>query len=170
MTICSGFQVILRVQPQQFEKLHCWYYGRQGFVKYAIKMVSSGTVYIPVFVKSNRGVQAILRVLSQQSERLLCWYHVWEGYRKYSIEMASGGMIYIRRFMKIGSGLQAILRLCLNNLRGCNVGITDGWDLCITILDTGSGATKYIPSFIWIGSCVQKLLGRMTHTHTQTAM
>jgi hypothetical protein len=32
-------------------------------------------------------------------------------------------------FMKIGIGIQAILRFCLRNLRGCNVGITDGRDL-----------------------------------------
>jgi hypothetical protein len=28
--------------------------------------------------------------------------------------------------MKIGTGVQAILRFCLRNLRGFNVGITDG--------------------------------------------
>jgi hypothetical protein len=40
--------------------------------------------------------------------------------------MGSGGMINIPSFMKIGMGVQAILRFCLSNLRGCNVGITDG--------------------------------------------
>jgi hypothetical protein len=44
----------------------------------------------------------------------------------YAIDMASGGMIYIQSFMKIGTGVEAILRFCLRNLRGCNVGITDG--------------------------------------------
>jgi hypothetical protein len=34
-------------------------------------------------------------------------------------------------FTKIGTGVQAILRCCLRNLRGCNVGITDGRDLWI---------------------------------------
>jgi hypothetical protein len=43
----------------------------------------------------------------------------------YTIGMASDGMIY----MKIGTGIQAIIRFCLSNLRGCNDGITDGWDL-----------------------------------------
>jgi hypothetical protein len=37
-------------------------------------------------------------------------------------EIASGGM-------KTGRGLQAILRFRLRNLRGCNVGITEGSDL-----------------------------------------
>jgi hypothetical protein len=48
---------------------------------------------------------------------------------KYSVEMASHGMISIPSFMKIGAGIQAVLRFCLRNLRGCNVGITDGRDL-----------------------------------------
>jgi hypothetical protein len=48
----------------------------------------------------------------------------------YAIEMAACGMIYLPSFMKIGTGVQAILRLlCLRNLRGCNVGITDRRDL-----------------------------------------
>jgi hypothetical protein len=44
----------------------------------------------------------------------------------YTIEMASGGMIYIPSFMKIATGVKAILRFQFGNLRGCNVGITDG--------------------------------------------
>jgi hypothetical protein len=40
--------------------------------------------------------------------------------------MASCGMIYETSFMKIDAGVQAIIRFCFRNLRGCNVGITDG--------------------------------------------
>jgi uncharacterized protein YraI len=47
----------------------------------------------------------------------------------YAVEMGSGGMIYFPSFTKTGTGVQAILRFCLRNLRGCNVGITDGRDL-----------------------------------------
>jgi hypothetical protein len=47
----------------------------------------------------------------------------------YAIEMASYSMTYLPSFIKIGSGIQAILRVCLRNLKGCNVGITDGRDL-----------------------------------------
>jgi hypothetical protein len=36
--------------------------------------------------------------------------------------------------MKIGRGVQAILRFFFRNLRGCNVGITDGRDILITPL------------------------------------
>jgi hypothetical protein len=51
---------------------------------------------------------------------LIKWiYEVW----------ASFGMIYISSFMKIGTGIQAILMFCFRNLRGCDVGITDGEDL-----------------------------------------
>jgi hypothetical protein len=39
--------------------------------------------------------------------------------------------IYIASFMNIGTVIQAILRLCLRNLRGSNVGITDGRDLLV---------------------------------------
>jgi uncharacterized protein YraI len=47
----------------------------------------------------------------------------------YATEMDSCGMMYIPRFMKIGTGSQAIIRFCFSNMRGCNVGITDGRDL-----------------------------------------
>jgi uncharacterized protein YraI len=43
----------------------------------------------------------------------------------YAVEMALSGMIYLPSFLKIDTGVQAILRLCLRNLKGCNVGITD---------------------------------------------
>jgi hypothetical protein len=42
--------------------------------------------------------------------------------------MSSDDMIYIPGVM-IGTGVQVILRVCFNNMRGCNVGITDGKDL-----------------------------------------
>jgi hypothetical protein len=51
---------------------------------------------------------------------------------KYAVEIASCGMIYLMSFIKIGTGVQAILRFGLRNLRGCNVGITDGRDFLIT--------------------------------------
>jgi hypothetical protein len=52
-----------------------------------------------------------------------------KGFKKGAIEMVSRGIIYIPSFVKIGIGAQAILSLGLRNLRGCNVGITDGRDL-----------------------------------------
>jgi hypothetical protein len=47
----------------------------------------------------------------------------------YAIEMASCGIIRIPGFMMFGTVVPAILRLYLRNLRGVNVGITDGRDL-----------------------------------------
>jgi hypothetical protein len=47
------------------------------------------------------------------------------------LEMASSGMMYIPSFKTIGSDIQVLLRFCLNCVRGCNVGITDGKDLLI---------------------------------------
>jgi hypothetical protein len=38
-------------------------------------------------------------------------------------------MMYIPSFMKIGNGAEGILGVCLCNLNGFNVGITDGRDL-----------------------------------------
>jgi hypothetical protein len=43
-------------------------------------------------------------------------------------------ILYVPSFMKIGTGVQAILWFCLRNLRGYNVGITDGRDCLITPL------------------------------------
>jgi hypothetical protein len=52
---------------------------------------------------------------------------------KCTVEMGSGD-IYIPSFMKICTGVEGILRLCLSNLKGCNVFITDGRDLRNTLL------------------------------------
>jgi hypothetical protein len=49
MTIGSGIQVIWLL-PQQFQRLECWYYSREEFMKYAIEMASSGMIYIPSFM------------------------------------------------------------------------------------------------------------------------
>jgi hypothetical protein len=49
----------------------------------------------------------------------------------YAVEMASCGKICLPSFMKIATGVQAILRFRLRNLKGCNVGITDGRDFLI---------------------------------------
>jgi hypothetical protein len=48
---------------------------------------------------------------------------------KYAVEIASCGMIYLMIFIKIGTGIEKIIRFFFRNLRGCNIGITDGKDL-----------------------------------------
>jgi hypothetical protein len=56
---------------------------------------------------------------------------------KCTVEMASCGMIYIPSFMKIGTGVETIFKFGLRNLRNSDVGMTDGRDLCITLLRWG---------------------------------
>jgi hypothetical protein len=40
VTIGPGIRVILRLLPQLFERLQCWYYWWEEFVKYAVQMAS----------------------------------------------------------------------------------------------------------------------------------
>jgi hypothetical protein len=70
--------------------------------------------------------------------------------------MASCGMIYTADLMNIGTGVQAILRFGLRNLRSCNIGTAD---LLILLVEMGSSAVMYVPSFIKICSGIKKLLG-----------
>jgi hypothetical protein len=62
-------------------------------------------------------------------------YYGSKGFGEYATEMASCGWIYIYiyiytpSFMQIGTGIVGILRFCCSNLKGSNVGITDGRDL-----------------------------------------
>jgi hypothetical protein len=66
-------------------------------------------------------------------------------------------MTYVPNFMKTGTGFQALSRVCPRNLRGCNVGITDGRDLCCTPL-RWLHVAWCIPSFMKIGTGVQEIL------------
>jgi hypothetical protein len=47
----------------------------------------------------------------------------------YVVEMTSCITIFLSSFVKTGPGVHAILKFCLTNLRGHNVGITEGKDL-----------------------------------------
>jgi hypothetical protein len=49
----------------------------------------------------------------------------------YAVEMSSCGIIYLPSLMKIATGVQEILRFYLRNLRGSNVGITEGRNFLI---------------------------------------
>jgi hypothetical protein len=40
----SDIQVILKLLPQQFERLQCWYCRWYEFMKYAVEMASDGIV------------------------------------------------------------------------------------------------------------------------------
>jgi hypothetical protein len=58
----------------------------------------------------------------------------WDGLR--------GGMIYIQSFMKTRTGVQAILSFRHSNLKGYDVGITDG-GFMNHATETGSGSMIY---------------------------
>jgi hypothetical protein len=59
-------------------------------------------------------------------------------------------------------------KFCLRNLRGCNVGITDRKDYFNYAIEMGSGAVTYVPSFIKIGSGIQKSIRGDPQTHTDS--
>jgi hypothetical protein len=73
--------------------------------------------------------------------------------------------------MNISTGVKVTLRFFLNSLRGCNVGITNLRDFFKYAVEMGSSAMMYIPSFIKIGSGIQKLFGGgVTHTDTDAGI
>jgi hypothetical protein len=74
--------------------------------------------------------------------------HQWDGLRWHDM--------YIPSFIKIGTGIQAILRFSLKNLRGCNVGITDGRNLWITPLRWAHVSWYTNQAVINIGSGIQE--------------
>jgi hypothetical protein len=60
--------------------------------------------------------------------------------------------------MKTGSCVQAILRLCLSNLSGYNIGITNGKDFMKYIVEMASYGMIYIPGFTKNGAGIQAIL------------
>jgi hypothetical protein len=50
-------------------------------------------------------------------------------FMEYTTKMVSEGIMHIPSFMMIDSCIQTTLKFCLNNLRRCSIGYTDGRDL-----------------------------------------
>jgi hypothetical protein len=48
---------------------------------------------------------------------------------KCTVKMGSGDMTCVPIFMQIGTSVEEIFRFSFNNLKGSNVGVTDGRDL-----------------------------------------
>jgi hypothetical protein len=46
MTIGTGVHAILRLRFNNFIGFQCWYYRWEGFMSYAVKMASSGIIYL----------------------------------------------------------------------------------------------------------------------------
>jgi hypothetical protein len=58
-------------------------------------------------------------------------------------------------FMKIGEGVKTRLRFCLNNMRGCNIGVTDGKRFVNYVFEISPGAILYVhTSFIKFGLAI----------------
>jgi hypothetical protein len=89
---------------------------------------------------------------------------------KNAVEMASGGMIYIASAMKVCTGIKAIKMFPFNNLRGCNIDISDLGEFMKYIVETNSGGVICILSLITINSGIQKFLGGYTYRHTDSKM
>jgi hypothetical protein len=45
ITIRWAIQVLLRLLPQQFERLQWWYYWQEGFTKYTVEMALGGMIH-----------------------------------------------------------------------------------------------------------------------------
>jgi hypothetical protein len=89
-------QVILWLLSQHFERLQCWCYWGEGFMKYVIGMTWGCMTYIPSFMNIGLGILKILSLLPQQYESLQYWYwwhegdgviyevRCWDGLRRYT--------------------------------------------------------------------------------------
>jgi hypothetical protein len=128
MTIGSGIRVILRVLPQLFEGLvlvllirgisyirhwndlrwhdiHTKSHDHRFRFSGNIRDITSKIWEVMVLILLMRGIYDIRH---------------WDGLRWHDI--------WIQNVIKIGTDVQAISKFCLRNLRGRNVGITDGRD------------------------------------------
>jgi hypothetical protein len=115
MTIGSGIQVILRLLPQQIERLQYWYYWRESFMIHTTAIVLGDMIYIPSFMTIGSGIQVMLRLLPYEYERLWC-----RGCKKCAVEICSGSLSW---------RLVPAFKWYPHNLRGCSVGITERRDL-----------------------------------------
>jgi hypothetical protein len=46
-------------ETEQFERLQCWYYWWERFMKHAIEMTSSGMIYFPSLIKTGSDIQKL---------------------------------------------------------------------------------------------------------------
>jgi hypothetical protein len=123
-----------------------------------MKMASGGVTYIRHFMTVCLSFQVIFSLLPQQSERLQCWYYWW-GDQIYEVHLSNG----LRRHgvhMTFCLSILVIFRLFPQQFDRLQF-----WD---GFVKYASGGMINIPSFIRIGSDLQKLLWRDTHADTQT--
>jgi hypothetical protein len=88
---------------------------------------------------------------------------------KYAVEIASCSMIYLTSFMNICAGVRALLRFCLRNLKAEMLVLLMGGIFFNYSIEMVLGVVIYVPSFIKIGSGIQKLMGG-GYTHRQQSV
>jgi hypothetical protein len=87
MAIDSGIQEILRVLPQQFERLQCWYCWWERYDVRHWDGLRWRDIYTPGFIKIWYRRSSNIKVFSQKFETPQCWYYWWKGFMVYAVEM-----------------------------------------------------------------------------------
>jgi hypothetical protein len=77
--------------------------------------------------------------------------------------MSSCGIVYVASLVKVVTVVQATSRFCLSNLRGYNVGISDGLVCEVCRLDF-YGVMAYTSCFMTISSVIQVIMKFITTT------
>jgi hypothetical protein len=62
MTFSLDIQVVLRLVPQQSQKVQCCYYWEEWFLKQAVKMDSGGMTCIPSLIKTDFEIHVLLKL------------------------------------------------------------------------------------------------------------
>jgi hypothetical protein len=63
------------LSPQQFDRLQCWYWWWEGFMKYVVEMGSGGMLYIPSFLEIGSGIQKLLWGDTHTDTQTTWWSH-----------------------------------------------------------------------------------------------
>jgi hypothetical protein len=50
---------VLWLLPQQLQRLQCWYYWCEGFMKYAVELTSGGMIIIPSLMKTGTDLKVV---------------------------------------------------------------------------------------------------------------
>jgi hypothetical protein len=127
-TFGSAVQVILRVLPQQFERLWYWYYWWEGFLKYTTEMTSRGMIYLPVLMLICWGIRVILRLLPKQFERLWCWFYCWGVFMMCALKWPQMEWCIHTMFCEVWYRRSSNIKVLLQQF-DCHVGIMNGRDL-----------------------------------------
>jgi hypothetical protein len=101
------------------------------FFKYDIEIDSGGMTYILSSTKIGSVIEETLRLILQLLGRMWHYFYWSKSFTANAVEIDSYGVVYLPSYMKIGTDVEGIrvLRFCVRNLKGSNVGITNGKDI-----------------------------------------